>query len=236
MSCSFSRVRIAELMDDPGLDSSVHAQALTDLAKLNLFSLSASLLWSEIRRLEKQHHGLALRVLDLASGGGDIAVSLARKAVRCGIELDIVGVDVSQTAVEYARDKARDWCRVRFEQLDVINDKLPEGFDVIVTSLFTHHLDPPEVVQLLAKMQQSARKLVLVNDLVRTRLGLAAVYAGTRLLSKSPIVRFDGPASVKAAFTTQEFRNMALQAGLTGCRVVQCPPARQMLIWQCHAQ
>jgi hypothetical protein len=98
-------------------------------------------------------------------------------------------------------------------------------------SLFVHHLDPEEAVLLFSKMRQAARRLVVVNDLVRSQWAYAIVWLGTRLLSRSPVVQFDGPVSVQAAYTTQEMRSMAIQAGMTSCAVKFCLPCRQVMTW-----
>jgi hypothetical protein len=100
-----------------------------------------------------------------------------------------------------------------------------------MTSLFTHHLDPPEIVGLLAKMARSARLMVLVNDLERSKISLFSVTLATRILTTSPVVRHDGPASVRAAFTRQEMLDMALQAGLKGAQIQPHWPCRMLLSW-----
>jgi hypothetical protein len=49
---------------------------------------------------------------------------------------------------------------------------------------------------------------------VRCRAGWLAAWAGTRLLTRSPVVHFDGPQSVRAAWTESELRQLARDAGL----------------------
>jgi 2-polyprenyl-3-methyl-5-hydroxy-6-metoxy-1,4-benzoquinol methylase len=228
-----TRKRVAELMDDPALDYSSHAEALRGLERLNLLSTSAASLWSQIKPLAKQTSTRALRILDIATGGGDIPVSLFKTAEADGLKIDVVGSDRSPSSVKYATEYAQKKdASVQFMQLDALHDQLPQGFDVIMTNLFTHHLDPAEVIALLAKMGDSARQMILINDLVRNQISYGLVWLGTRLLSRSPIVQYDGPVSVQASYTGQELLNMASQAGLAKCEVKACPPCRQMLIWR----
>jgi 2-polyprenyl-3-methyl-5-hydroxy-6-metoxy-1,4-benzoquinol methylase len=228
-----TRKRVAELMDDPALDYSSHAEALRGLERLNLLSTSAASLWSQIKPVAKQTSTHALRILDIATGGGDIPVSLFKTAEADGLRIEVVGSDLSPSSVKYATEYAQKKdAAVQFMQLDALHDQLPQGFDVIMTNLFTHHLDPAEVIALLAKMSDSAKQMILINDLVRNEISYGLVWLGTRLLSRSPIVQYDGPVSVQASYTGQEFLNMASQAGLTKCEVKTCPPCRQMLIWR----
>ena len=48
-----------------------------------------------------------LRVLDIATGAGDVPIALAQKAKRAGLQLEIRGVDVSEQALAFARERAR---------------------------------------------------------------------------------------------------------------------------------
>ena len=90
-------------MDQPGLDPQEHVRALRALARINSLSRSAGLLWPEILRLARAYPGKTLRLLDLASGGGDLPIQLWRKSRAHGIPLEVHGADVSAVAIEHAR-------------------------------------------------------------------------------------------------------------------------------------
>jgi 2-polyprenyl-3-methyl-5-hydroxy-6-metoxy-1,4-benzoquinol methylase len=227
-----TRKREPELMDDPQLNSGSHAEALRGLEALNLISTSADLLWAPIKKLSLETNR-TLRVLDLATGSGDILRGLRKKARQDNLSLQLVGTDISKTAIEIAEAEARKVdAQISFMQLDVINEALPQRFDVIATSLFTHHLDPPEVVQLLKKMSEAASEMVIINDLVRSEISYALVWLASRLFTRSQIVRFDAPVSVRASYTIKEMQEMALEAGLTGCSVTFAFPCRMLLVWR----
>src|SRR5262249_61298949 len=84
-----------------------------------------------------------------------------------------------------------------FSACDVLREPLPAGYDAVVCSLFLHHLSAEQAVGLLRRMAAAAGRLVLVNDLARGRAGYLLAYLGTRLLTRSPGVHFDGPRSVE---------------------------------------
>ena len=75
--CVKVRNRLPELMDQPGLDPHLHAQALGGLRRVNRFSATASQLWKPIEELAAQESAGCLRILDVASGGGDVALEIA---------------------------------------------------------------------------------------------------------------------------------------------------------------
>ena len=90
-----TRKRVAELMDDPALDYSSHAEALRGLERLNFVSTSAASLWSQIKPLTKQkQHAQPFRILDIATGGGDIPVALLKAAALDGVQIEIVHAEI----------------------------------------------------------------------------------------------------------------------------------------------
>jgi hypothetical protein len=120
---------------------------------------------------------------------------------------------------------------VRFFVLDVLGEAIPPGYDVIVSSLFLHHLADDEAVALLRRMGEAAERMVLINDLRRSRLGYLLAWVGTRVLSRSAVARVDGPLSVQAAYTVAEMKALAERAGLTGAQVMKRWPYRLLLRW-----
>jgi SAM-dependent methyltransferase len=96
------RCRRPEEMDRPDLEPARHERALAGLARLNLWSGSAGILWPPLANLARRLRR-PLRVLDLASGAGDVPVRLWRRARRAGLSLEIDGCDRSATAVAHAR-------------------------------------------------------------------------------------------------------------------------------------
>jgi 2-polyprenyl-3-methyl-5-hydroxy-6-metoxy-1,4-benzoquinol methylase len=226
-----------EIMDQPGLDPHQHRRALRGLARINRVSASDRILWGRIAALARATPGHALRILDVATGAGDVPIRLWRRAQRAGLSIEICGADVSATAVEHARQNAqRVGAAVEFIHIDVVHGELPDGFDVITSSLFLHHLDDEQAVALLRKMARAASRCVLINDLLRCRMGYLAAWFGTRLLTVSPVVRADGPASVEAAFTMGEAQSLAERAGLAGATIEWRWPWRFLLAWKASVE
>ena len=219
-------------MDDPGLDPTEHARALRGLGRINWFSRSAAILWPSIARLARDRAGRPIRVLDLASGGGDVPIALARRAASAGLTVEVEGSDASAEAVRFATSQAEaSGAPVPFRVLDALRDPIPAGFDVVSCSLFLHHLDRPDAARLLRSMAGAAARMVLVNDLARSRVGYGLAWVGCRLLSRSPVVHHDGPVSVAAAFTPAEALDLARESGLDGATVARRWPERFLLAW-----
>ncbi len=226
------RRRQPEWMDQPELDAQRHEHALRGLARINSWSGSGGVFWRRLRALSEAVSDRPLRVLDLASGAGDGVIRLWCRAKQAGISLHIDGCDRSSTAIDHARRAAQS-CHadVHFFSCDVLHDPLPEVYDVLLNSLFLHHLDEAEAVAFLRRAAAVARRALLITDLLRSPVGLFLAYAATRILTRSPVVHFDGPISVRGAFTLIELRSLAGRAGLAHATVTRQLPCHMLLSW-----
>ena len=219
-------------MDQPDLDRRLHVEALRGLERINLISGSARILWPTLRRLALQAGPQGLRVLDVATGAGDVPIRLWRRARKANLPLWIDGCDRSDCALTHARERAEQrHAEVPFFEWDALNGPLPAGYDILTCSLFLHHLDEGQAIDLLRRMAAAARRMLLINDLERSLPGLLLAYLGTRVLSGSPVVHTDGPLSVAAAFTRDEALALAHRAGLDGAVVQRRWPFRYLLSW-----
>jgi 2-polyprenyl-3-methyl-5-hydroxy-6-metoxy-1,4-benzoquinol methylase len=229
-----ARNRQPELMDDPALDAASHRLALAGLARINRFSNSAGVLWPSLQKLATAIPDRPLRVLDVATGSGDVPLVLVQKAAQAGVKIEVVGLDLSQVAIAEAEVRAElgKHENLQFQVMDVLKQPLPEGFDAVICSLFVHHLDNADVVKLLKAMKHAAGRLVLVNDLSRSRGNYLQVWIASHLLSASHVVHTDGPRSVRAAFTPEEMKAFADAAGMTGAKVEGRWPCRMLMSWE----
>lgn len=227
------RNRQDEVMDQPNLDPVQHEEALRGLERANILSRSAGgILWPSILSFAKQQ-ARPLRLLDIASGGGDVPIGLAKRVRRAGLDITIEGCDISPTAIEIATRKATNaGVSIRYFPFNAIADPLPAGYDIVTTSLFLHHLDEDNALRLFRRLFESDVKLVLVNDLVRSVLGYWLSYVGARLLTRSPVVHVDGPMSVEGAFTPAEALALARSVGWEGATVERRFPERFLLAWR----
>ena len=225
------RRRDSELMDQPGLDPGAHVAALRGLRRINALTRSAAILWPAIARAAHELHPVTLRILDLACGGGDNAVAVGRIARCRGVALEVHGCDISPVAIGEAQrlSASQNFDPNSFFIGDVLQQPFPAGFHVVMCSLFLHHLDRQQAVGLMRRMAAAAEHLVLISDLRRTWLGLGLAWVGSRLLTRSPVVRTDAVRSVAAAFAESEIESMAAQSGCRDCVITRHWPQRWLL-------
>jgi SAM-dependent methyltransferase len=219
------RERIAERMDDPGLCPREHHRALAGLDRINSWTRLAARLWPLIAAEANAVAPRTLTVLDVATGSGGNLVDLARLAQRTSKSVDFSGCDLSPTAVGIAGNS-------QVFLHNAVTTPLPGAYDVVMTSLFLHHLSEEDAVTVLRRMKEAAARMVIVCDLARSRLNRLMVSLACHALSRSPIVHFDGPASVRSAFTLAEARRLAAAAGMESATVTSLFPCRWLMTWK----
>ena len=233
MSFLATRDRRPELMDQPGLGTETHHRALDGLKAANIVSRVSRIIWQGILDA-----GIiptktrSLRILDVASGGGDVLIGVSKLAARHGVELQAHGWDISPTAIEHARMAAANAeSPCAFDVRNALVEELPADCDIIMSTLFFHHLTNDDACRLLRRMSQAARRCVLIDDLCRNFLGYVYAWTGGRLLTRSQIVHVDGPLSVRAAYTIPEFGRLARDAGIQNVKFRRHWPQRFLMTW-----
>lgn len=231
---------VPEWMDDPKLDAMEHQRALNGLRRINFFSRTGHAIALQIAKYCKERQLSSARILDLGCGSGDVAYRVAKLLPPTG-RWHIEGWDISSTAIDYARQlhtsthalksvtKKNSQVTLDFHQQDIFQAS-SQPFDFVYCSLFLHHFSESDAIRMLRRMRELTQRLLIVDDLNRSRLGYLLACVGVRVLSRSRVVHFDGPQSVRAAFSTTEALTLARAAGLTKVHLERRWPERWLLV------
>lgn len=173
-------------------------------------------LWHLERFSHRWSPGQRIRIIDWGTGGADIPRAIIRWARPLGFHVEIVGVDSNPVALIYAKKACQSYPEIQLTKADVTRiPDFQEPFDYAISSLTLHHLSNAEIVDLLKKSNRFTMRGIVMNDLKRSVRAWAWIWAISRLARANPVVQYDGPLSVKRAFTPQELRNFARLAGVT---------------------
>jgi ubiquinone/menaquinone biosynthesis C-methylase UbiE len=219
-----------EEMDRPDVDPGELGASLDDLARINVWLGGW---WSVRSALAKALPPKAWRhaiLLDVATGGGDIARRVAR--ARRAADVRVIALDLHPVTLAYARQRSGA-STLRFVQGDALALPLRTGcVDLALCSLAAHHFSEPDAVRLLSELRRVSRGAVVVTDLRRSAVAWLLIRLLTGLVWRSRIVRHDGPVSVRRAYTPAELASLAERAGLRGARVFRQPLYRMALVYR----
>lgn len=220
-------------MDQPDVDPEELAKSLRDLRAVNRWLGGRRSVLRNTLDIIRRVPWDPVTILDVATGGGDLPLALAAEARRRGFELRIIATDIHSHTLAFAEEATRPepWIEVR--RADALDLPFADGaVDIATCSTTLHHFSDKEALKVLQELNRVSRFGVVLTDLARS----TAAIAGAELLSRTvwrnhPITRHDGPASVRAAFTVAELRELARLAGMDGrLRVAGDPVFRLSLV------
>src|SRR3954471_21714703 len=164
------RVVVPELLDsDSGTREEV-SDSLHDLQWLNRNFGGISTTTALLRSVAEKKRLSRMTMLDVAGASGDVANGAATRLKRLGIEIDVT---IADRAVSHLGK----------DNTSVVADAfaLPfrdSSYDVVSCALFLHHLEPEQIDIFLRESLRVAKHAVIVNDLQRGFMHLAAAFLG----------------------------------------------------------
>ncbi len=209
-------------MDAADLDAAEYALVLRDLARANFATLAGRPTLAFLNDVIKRHPSRtkALRILDVGFGDGDMLRRIARWASRHGIAVDLVGIDLNSKSAPIAMTATPTDMPITYRTGDY-RDLGNEPWDIILSSLVTHHMTDDERITFLTFMTDHARLGWMVNDLHRHRVALIGFAVLSHVAMWHPIVRHDGQVSVARSFRPAEWHDMLVQAGVSHSAKIQ---------------
>lgn len=185
-----------ELLDTGEVTPEERRKSLDDLRFVNRWfggtTTSVSILDRVVAREQR-----TLTLLDVGSATGDTATRIQKQFdVRCTL-LDRVPSHFNGASARFTC-VAADALSLPFHD---------SSFDVVSCSLFAHHLEPDALVHFANEALRVSRTALLINDLRRSYLHLALIYAGMPLY-RSRATRHDSIASVQRAYTPADLAQM----------------------------
>jgi len=200
------RVVIPELLDDDDGNAAEVSTSLADLGRINRWFGGVRVLSRLVQRVAERAGRSELTLLDVAGARGELPAWAAGRLRQKNIRLETTVLDRATSHLEPGnRSVVGNALALPFRDA---------SFDLVSSSLFVHHLEPPEVRQFVNEALRVSRLAVLINDIRRHPLHLALAYAGLPLY-RSRLTRHDAPVSIRRAYTPEELRGLLSQTAAT---------------------
>ncbi len=169
-----------------------------------------------------------IHIVDVGCGYGDSLRRIERWARKNGLAVELTGLDLSPDAVAIAAEATPSTSAVRWVAADVFAWQPDKPMDLILSSLFTHHLSEPGLIRFVQWMDLHAKRGWFINDLSRAAVPYHLLRIFTRLAGLHRFVQHDGPVSIARSFVPDDWRRICAAAGLNQSEVSIQPffPAR----------
>jgi 2-polyprenyl-3-methyl-5-hydroxy-6-metoxy-1,4-benzoquinol methylase len=218
---------VLEMMDRPQPVSIELENDLKRIRQLNRWFGSYRLVRHFTQRWIKR--GAQMRVVDLATGSGDIPRLIVRYARKVGAEVKIDALDRQPATLEIARKLSAAYPEISYKETNILDWLPAEAYDMVLCSLALHHFSDADAVRVLQRCRELSQRFVLVSDLRRCLFLTTGVYLLTALVFREPMTRYDARLSAQRAFSFVEMRELAIQAGWTNFGHKKFPFARQVI-------
>lgn len=169
-------------------------------------------------------------VLDIGSGGGDVARALLRRATADGFTVHVTALEPDARAHAWVAGRQR--VPGLENRRGTSGDLVREGrrFDVVLSNHLLHHLDPGGLEAVLADSEALAMRRAIHSDIRRSPVAYALFSAGAGLgtpLYPGSFIRADGLASIRRSYTPDELATVLRP----GWRVRAQAPWRNLAVW-----
>lgn len=205
----------AELMDEPGVPEELLRKNLRELDILNRHTLAYR---HSIRAVESLADGASgeVHIVDLGCGSGDAMKHMAKWAREKGIRARFTGIDNNPHAIDYLQQHCSDYPEIRglaMSHREYFDRR--EDVDIYHCSLFMHHLEDEDVMDLLTHFKSTARLGFVVSDILRGPFAYYGSVIFTHLAFGTRLARHDGPVSVLKGFKMAEVRDLMSATGIS---------------------
>ena len=196
-----------EQMDDLQVHGPLVDQTLRELDSINRWLGGNQVTLIGLQRLlENCPDRTNISIADLGCGSGKMLQLISKWGTRREMGLNLLGLDANEYIVQYATNHATGYEDLNFRHVNILDHEFrQQRFDIITSTLFTHHFKKSQLVELITSWLQQSKYGIVINDLHRHWFAYYAIKVITTVSSKSEMVRVDAPISVLRGFVRSDW-------------------------------
>ena len=221
------RRRGIEFLDDPAVEAQVAERSMRDIVRSNTLLGGTHAVVATVMRALRDEHLEQVSLLDVGTGLGDIPAHVRARALRLGIAVRTIGLELNPALACRARSAALPVVRGSVLALPFRNGSV----DIVTCSQVLHHFDTRDSRVVLREMNRVARRCVIVSDLRRSWVAAAGIWLVSFPLRFHSVSRHDGMTSVLRGFAGDELHDLVDSAVGASPRVRRRPGFRMTASW-----
>lgn len=221
-----ARAHLSEWMDEPCTYEEFRA-CLVDLARVNrvTFAYRPTLAWLQTVVVSGDR---PVHIVDVGCGGGDMLRRIGAWAYSHAVKVVLTGIDLNPYAERVATEQTAPGSKIRWVTGDAFSYEPDAPIDIVISSLFTHHLPDAQIVSFIGWMETVAGRGWFINDLHREPFPYYGFSLLARVMRWHRFVQHDGPVSIRRAFRAEDWTRYLTAAGIPPGAAAVCSyrPAR----------
>lgn len=204
-----------EIMDNLDCDGEVVHQTLRELEVINSWLGGNAVTLNALDKfLKDQSKSERYSIADLGCGSGDMLRLISHFGKKNGYQFDLTGIDANPNIVAFARARNDDMPEIQFDTMNIFSPEFEtKKYDIVLGTLFFHHFSTEELISFFSSLRGHVRKALIINDIHRHAFAFHSIKILTRIFSKSAMVKYDAPLSVRRAFRKHEIEYILDSAG-----------------------
>ncbi|MCW5515316.1 methyltransferase domain-containing protein [Muriicola sp. Z0-33] len=205
-----NRTSETELMDQPGVGKTRLKEVYRDLDRVNNMLGGNRITINAVSNMLKNQAPGPYTIVDVGCGDGSMLRALARFGRRQNIEFNLIGIDLSQNALDIAEELSESYSEISFLKKNILSDDQDTmACDVMICTLTLHHIKEEEMPLFLEKMVDIASIGVVINDLQRSRWAYYLFKVFSVIFIKTKIAKNDGLVSIRRGFAMKELQHLS---------------------------
>jgi 2-polyprenyl-3-methyl-5-hydroxy-6-metoxy-1,4-benzoquinol methylase len=195
-----------ELLDGEDIPRADLYQNLKELDIINTLLGGHKVTLKGIKRFDLKKER-TYTILEIGCGGGDNLIAIAKWARKEKLQLQLIGVDLKQDCISYANEHCKEYPEITFINSDYRDlRRNSKTYDLIFSSLFCHHFNKTDLIELMQFKNEKSNLGYFINDLHRHAIAYYSIAILTQLFSKSYLVKNDAKLSVWRGFKRNDWQ------------------------------
>jgi 2-polyprenyl-3-methyl-5-hydroxy-6-metoxy-1,4-benzoquinol methylase len=205
-----------ELLDRDDIPFHDIRRNMQELNFINTWLGGHAITLAGLKKLLFSHDSILQEVLicEIGCGGGDNIKAISTWCKKNNINASFIGIDINADCIKIANAACRE-VSAEFIHSDYQRVSFQKKPGIIFSSLFCHHFNNHQLIDMLHWMKENSVAGFFINDLHRHTIAYYSIKWLSGIFSKSYLVKNDAPLSVARGFKKEEWVSLLRAAAIS---------------------